>query len=218
MSLVEPDVSLTDLMLAGECGLFSALLWRRDAKQGSLRWWFVLFFAATGIAALLGAIAHGFIADPTYTRYRILWVIIFGAIGIAAVASWAIGSLLALPATLAKLIIIAVAVSFFVYLLVVIFVSQSFAVAVIYYVPAALFLLVALIIAQMRGGFKSPMLAMVGILLSFFAAYVQQAEISLASLYLSHNALYHIVQAIALLLIFLGAMQLIQPIERVKQQ
>jgi hypothetical protein len=216
MFLLEPDVSLTDLMLAGECGLFSALLWRSDAKQGSLRWWFVLFFSATGIAALLGAVAHGFIADPTDTR--ILWVVIFGAIGIAAVASWAIGALLALPAALAKLIMTAIVVSFFVYLLVVIFVSQSFAVAVIYYVPAALFLLAGLIIAQMRGGYKSPMLAIAGILLSLFASYVQQAEIPLASLYLSHNALYHIVQAIALLLIFLGAMQLIQPIETVKQQ
>ena len=175
-------------------------------------------FCSNWIAALLGAVAHGFIAHPTYTRYRILWVVIFGAIGIAAVASWAIGSLLALSAALAKSIITAAAASFFAYLFVVIFVNQSFAVAVIYYLPAALFLLAALIIAQMRGGFKSPMLAMVGILLSFFAAYVQQAEISLASLYLSHNALYHIVQAIALLLIFLGAMQLIQPTEGVKQQ
>ncbi len=218
MSLTEPDVSLTDLMLAGECGLFSALLWRSDAKQGPLRWWFVLFFAATGIAALLGAIAHGFIADPTYPIYRLLWVAIFGAIGIAAVASWAIGTVIALPAALAKSITTAVVASFSVYLLVVIFVSQSFAVAVIYYLPAALFLLAALIIAQMRGGVKAPMPAMAGILLSFFAAYVQQAEFSLASLHLTHNALYHIVQAIALLLIFIGAMQLIQPIEGVKQQ
>jgi len=218
MSMVEPDVSLTDLMLAGECGLFSALLWRRDAKQGSIRLWFVVFFAATGFAALLGAIAHGFIADPASTIYRLLWVVIFSAIGIAAVASWAIGSLLALPSALAKSIISAAAASFVVYLFVVIFVSQSFAAAVIYYLPAALFLLAALIIAQMRGGLKSPMPAMAGILLSFFAAYVQQAEISLASLHLSHNALYHIVQAIALFLIFLGAMQLIQSTEGVKQQ
>src|SRR5215211_7581483 len=113
MFVFEPDVFLTDLMLAGECGLFSALLWRSDAKQGSLQWWFVLFFLATGIAALLGAVAHGFIADPTDTRYRIIWLVIFGAIGIAAVAIWAIGALLALPATLAKLIMTVIVVSFF---------------------------------------------------------------------------------------------------------
>lgn len=218
MSLFEPDVALTDLILAGECGLFSALLWQSDAKGGPLRRWFVLFFAATGTAALLGAVVHGFIADTASTEYRILWVLIFGAIGGAGVASWAIGTHLALSAALAKLIITAVVVSFFVYLLVVIFVSQSFAVAVFYYMPAALFLLVTLTIAQLRGGYRSSKLALLGILLSFVATYIQQAEVSLPSLYLTHNGLYHVVQAIALLLIFLGAVQLIQPIARVKQQ
>lgn len=216
MSLLEPDVALTDLIVAGECSLFSTLLWQSDAKRDSLRWWFVLFFAATGTAALLGAVAHGFIADAASAEYRILWVLIFGAIGGAGVASWAIGTHLALSATAAKLIITAAVGSFLLYLLVVIFVSQSFAVAVFYYVPAALFLFVTLIIAQLRGGYKSSKLALSGVLLSFVAAYIQHAEVSLTSLHLSHNALYHVVQAIALLLIFLGAMHL-EPIARVQQ-
>ena len=141
MSLTEPDVSLTDLMLAGECGLFSALLWRSDAKQGSLGGGLCYFLQQLELPPSWAPLPIGFIADPTYPIYRLLWVAIFGAIGIAAVASWAIGTLIALPAALAKSITTAAVASFSVYLLVVIFVSQSFAVAVIYYLPAALFLL-----------------------------------------------------------------------------
>ena len=218
MTLLEPDVSLTDLALAGECGLFSALLRLSDAKQGALRGWFVLFFAATGVAALLGAIAHGFVADTASTEYRLLWLAILGAIGTAAVASWAIGARLALSSAPAKLVTAVAIASFSVYLVIIILMNQSFAVAVVYYLPAAFFLLVALMVAHLRASHGPPNPAAAGVLLTFIGAYIQQAQIALPSLHLSHNALYHIVQALALLLIFLGAMQLIRPIARVRQQ
>jgi hypothetical protein len=46
--------------------------------------------------------------------------------------------------------------------------------------------------------------------LSFVAAAVQQTETSLHPLYFNHNALYHLIQAFALLLIFLAARGLLR--------
>jgi hypothetical protein len=44
-----------------------------------------------------------------------------------------------------------------------------------------------------------------GLALSYGAAAVQQSETAMPALKLSHNALYHLIQAVALLLIFLAA-------------
>ena len=47
--------------------------------------------------------------------------------------------------------------------------------------------------------------AIAGIVLSLVAAVIQQTQTGIPSLRLSHNALYHLVQAAGLLLIFLTA-------------
>ncbi len=49
---------------------------------------------------------------------------------------------------------------------------------------------------------------MMGLLLTFVAAYVQQAKIGLNPQYFNHNALYHLIQAVALGMFFLSARQL----------
>ena len=63
MTLHEPDVSLTDFGLAVECAIFVVFLAGRDAVFNLLNGSFLVFFAATGLAALLGGAAHGFVGD-----------------------------------------------------------------------------------------------------------------------------------------------------------
>jgi hypothetical protein len=46
------------------------------------------------------------------------------------------------------------------------------------------------------------------VVLSFVAAAIQLTETAVPSLGLSHNALYHLVQAVALLLIFVAALDI----------
>jgi len=72
VTLLEPDVALTDFGLAIECAwLVGWLHWRAPAG-GPLRTWFVVFFAALGMGALLGGIAHGFLPDIQSTIYGIV--------------------------------------------------------------------------------------------------------------------------------------------------
>jgi hypothetical protein len=43
---------------------------------------------------------------------------------------------------------------------------------------------------------------LVGMVLTFIAAWVQQAEIALDPVYFNHNSFYHLIQGMALFLIF----------------
>ena len=88
---------------------------------------------------------------------------------------------------------------------VVLSVSQSFLVAIAFYAPAIIFALIALVLAYRASGNPSMLLAIAGIVLSLIAAVVQQTQTDIVALGLSYNALYHLVQAVGLLLIFLTA-------------
>ncbi len=212
MTLHEPAVTLTDLGLAVECAWFVVLLVRHAARTESLRDWFIAFFAATGIAAFLGAMTHGFVTDPQSTLYRTLWIGIFAAIGLAAVSSWAVGSRLILSDATARAVIACAFVAFGIYVAIVLFVSQSFAVAIIHYLPSAVYLLIAFTVAYRRHRMRFLAAGIAGILLTFLAALVQQGEFGFQALYLDHNALYHLIQAGALLLIFFAARGLTRPV------
>jgi uncharacterized protein DUF6962 len=203
VTLLEPDVALTDLGLAIECAVLAAWLhWRAPAGR-PLRTWFVVFFAALGIGALLGGIAHGFLPDIRSTIYGIVWSATLLAIGIAALASWAIGARLLFSERAAKRVLVLAGLLFIVYVATVLLLSQSFAVAIAYYVPAAAFLLIAFVVTHLRRPRNYLVAGIAGLVLSFAAAAIQQTEVGMLGL--SHNALYHLVQAAALLLIFAAA-------------
>jgi hypothetical protein len=214
MTLLEPDVALTDFGLALESGGFAAWLAWRASPVPALRLAFIGFFAAVAVAALLGGIAHGFLPDEQARLYRVVWLSTLIAIGAAALASWAIGARLVFDQRTAGRITAFAAILFAAYVVAVIFVSQSFAVAIVHYLPAAAFLLFAFAHAWRRR--RSDFLAagIAGVALTFVAAAVQHGRIGLHPRYFNHNALYHLIQAFALLLIFLAARGLLKPATR----
>lgn len=205
MTLLEPDVALTDFALALECGAFAAWLFKILDRGRRRALPFIIFFAATGAAALLGGIFHGFLSDRLSATARTVWTAIMVAIGIAAFSSWLAAARLCLSAAAAPLLVGFAAVIFGIYIAVVLFITQSFTVAVVHYLPAAAFLLLAFGLAYRRSGESSLLAGVGGVLLTFVAAGIQQYGIGLHSLYFNHNALYHLIQAFALLLIFLAA-------------
>lgn len=199
----DPDVALTDYALALEAGLFALWVWRRRSG-GGLRPWLVLFFGSTGVASLLGGTVHGFLADAG-RGHAVLWRAALIAIGATALAGWGLGARLLLPPRFARWVVRLAAAEGLFYAGVVAFVSQEFRLAVLQYLPAALFLLVAFSLRWRRSREAAAALAAGGIVLSFVAAALQQLGIAAHPIWLDHNALYHVVQAAALALIFLGA-------------
>ncbi len=199
--LLEPDVALTDFGLALEGGGLAVWLLRGEADR-RLQRWFATFFVALGVGALFGGVTHGFLADDQSLAYRAMWSSTLLAIGAAAFSGCIIGGYLIFSERGAKRLMAIAGFLLAVYAATVLYFSQSFAVAVAFYLPAALFLLASFVIKywEKRDAYLVPGIA--GLALSFVAAAIQQTETGIPSLSLGHNALYHLVQASALLLIF----------------
>ena len=81
--MTEPDVTLTDYLLAAEAALFFVLLQRGNVGSARLRTWFSLFFASGLVASLCGGTVHGFLLEPGWGQSA-LWLITLLAMGVAA--------------------------------------------------------------------------------------------------------------------------------------
>jgi hypothetical protein len=202
--MTEPDVTLTDYALFAECAAFAWLIARRPTDLRELRAWTILFFACTALAALLGGTVHGFFVGEAGGIGRVLWKLSLIAIGATALAGWAIGARLLLARDGADRLVAIGASLAAVYAAVILFVSDAFWVAVIGYLPAAAFLLAGFLRAAVRERAPWARLGAWGLALSFVAAAVQQLRIALHPVYFNHNALYHVVQAVALALVFMA--------------
>lgn len=202
-SITDPDVTLTDYGLAVLCGVMAFRIWR-GPRFGPTRAWLLAFFIAAGLAPLLGGTVHGFFEVEGTAGHEALWVATLLAIGAAAVSAWGLGARLILRDGLARGLIGLAALAFVIYSAAVLGGSRTFRVAVLHYLPAALFLLVTVLIAFRRSGHRGFLLGALGLVLTFGAAAVQQLGIGVHAVWFDHNALYHVVQAVALILFYRG--------------
>ena len=203
--MTEPDVTLTDYALAVECAVFAYLLGRGSAAAGPLRLWWVLFFGSASAASLFGGTVHGFFLDEAILGHRILWPATLIAIGTTALAGWAIGARILCSESVARWVVRAAFAELLVYVGVVLALTQEFRVAVLDYLPAALFLLISTCVAYGRERARSFALVALGLVATFVAAAIQQLGIAVHPVYFNHNALYHALQFAALFAIFWGA-------------
>jgi hypothetical protein len=210
--MTEPDVALTDYLLALECALFASLICFRGNTKAPLRLRFSLFFASIGVATLAGGTVHGFFLDTTTLGYRILWPVTLMASGSAALAAWTIAARLWLSEKMERWVVVLALLEFVGYCAVVLFFSQQFSVAVANYLPPAFFLLAAFYKLHRHMRIRALRLGTLGFALTFIAAAVQQAGVGLHPVYFNHNALYHVIQALALFYVFLGAHWLVNPL------
>ena len=203
--ITEPDVALTDYFVATESALFTYLVARNGDQKHPLRVWFAIFFGSITVAGFAGGTVHGFFLDVATLGYQILWPLTLVAIGVTALAAWVIGARIYFSSKVAGRVRIVAAIEFAGYCLVVLFVTHSFFVAVINYLPAVVFLTVIFFLIYFQAYERPVLIGLGGFLLTFVAAGVQQGGIALHPIYFNHNALYHLVQGVALFLIFWAA-------------
>ena len=211
--MTEPDVTLTDYGLFVECAAFAWLIARRPASPEALRRWIVAFFVFTALAALSGGTVHGFFIADGGGMGRVLWKLSMLAIGATALAGCAIGARLLFARDGADRVVSIVGVLAGMYAATILFVSDAFWVAVVGYLPAAALLFVAFLTTAVRERTSWARLGAWGLALSFMAAAVQQLRIGLHPAYFNHNALYPLVQAVALALVFAACRDLLAPTE-----
>jgi hypothetical protein len=209
-SIAEPDVTLTDYGLALECGFFVLLLYRLRESAGPARTWFIVFFAALAIAAIAGGTVHGFLHREDTLAHRVAWNTSLIAIGVVALSAWMIGSRFE-PVRRADLVLRWIAVALFIgYCTVVLLLRNTFAVAIVHYLPAVFFLLFVYAWSYFRGRQPYLLTGLIGLSLTLLAAGTQQLEIALHPVYFDHNALYHLVQAAALLMLYSSARSIVR--------
>lgn len=208
--MAEMMVSLSDFLIALLALIFSWKLWALSANQKQLRNNFLGLFMAVAVGAILGGIYHGFLSGGENRLAAgfaaVVWGLTLISVGVSAYNLWLIDIQLVVSERMFKWGRHVVRGLLLVYLLVVIFGSRDFRVAIIAYVPPALvlFFILVLRIARQRNRFH--FVGIGGLILTFLAAYVQQAKISISSDYLNYNVVYHLLQALGLWgLYFLGS-------------
>lgn len=185
----EADVTLTDFALAALCLALAALL----IGDGTVAALFAGLYAALGLAAFLGALSHGWFWDRTRGIGKANWLATMLAIGGANLFLWLIAARVAgLPGGWG----LAVALGQFVlYAGLAVFATRSFILSSAFSLPPTLALL-----AAFAG--TGNWLGVAGLAVALAGA-VQQA-VGLRALGLTHNALYHLIEALAFVLVYLA--------------
>lgn len=191
----EPDVTLTDFGLAAMCAVFAALL----IGDGVLQDLFAGLYAALGLAALLGALSHGWFWDRTRGIGKANWLTTMLVIGAANLCLWLIAArIFAWPAWLGKTVAFG---QLAVYLGLAVFVTRSFFLSSGFSLPPTLALLAGFLWVGQPLGAMGLAVALAGA--------VQQAA-GWRGLGLTHNALYHVIEAVAFVMVFLSIPGLVE--------
>lgn len=204
ISIHEPDVVFTDLGLAILAAYLGWRLWTAPGI-GSLARAGAVLLGGLASAAFWGAIFHAFFPANTATLPGfIAWIPVTLSIIVAGAIMFELGLRFlvpALPAPARRSIVATYAAGF---AGVVLLVDESFTSIVRFYLPPLILLLVAAGHQAIRS--RNPGWARIalGLIISVGAALLQQRRVSLHPLYFDHNAVYHVVQSIAIVFLYLG--------------
>jgi len=194
----EADVTLTDFGLAALCFGFTGVL----IGGGDIAALFAGLYAALGVAALLGALSHGWFWDRTRDIGRATWLVTMLVIGGANLFLWLI-SARAFAVTAPWGAVIAFG-QFALYASLALFITRSFLLSSGFSLPPTLALLAGFL-------WTGNWLGATGLAVALAGA-VQQAA-GIRGLGLTHNALYHVIQALAFILVYLAVPDLAASLE-----
>jgi len=200
--MIQLSVTLTDYALALECFIFAWIFYSTENLVSSFNRWVVLFFVSVAVASLVGGTVHGFLLEETTFTYKFFWSFLMLAIGVTSLSGLSIGAKILMTPELAKWVIWGAFLKLGIYFGVVLFINNAFWIAIIDYLPAALFLLVAFVVIALRQRSLGLSLGAWGMLLVFVGAVLQQKQVSIHPIYFNYNSLYHVLQGISLAMVF----------------
>ena len=189
--MLEPDVTITDYLLSLACAIFAWWCWRRRADA---HLWYIVFFITLCLASLFGGTVHGFVPSGPWSDG--LWCGVLLSLGGTAVAMWGITTELGCGPSTRRIVMRVVVFCAVIYLGAVLSGAREFWISFIAYLPAAVGMLV--VYARRRRQAGPWRWGIIGVLLTFVAAGVQVGHVALHPQWFNHNALYHLIQVIAL--------------------
>jgi len=194
----EPDVVFTDLGLALLGGYFAVRL-RRGIGA--------VVMAALASAAFWGAVFHALFPARTATPegFGVWMLVALSIVVVAAALLWLSLSLLGVSQQLRRIVVGGYAGAC---AALVLLVDESFATIVRFYGPVLLLVIVLATREALRTGTAAWRWVAGGFALSALAALAQQYRIAVHPAYFDHNAVYHVIQAAALVLLYVGFVRL----------
>lgn len=208
--MTEPDVALTDYLLTAQCAGFAVWLARMPASRPRLQRLCVWFFSVVGLASLIGGTVHGFFNDETTWEFQVLWRLGLVVLGAGSYFSWLIGAELLLRGAGRKHLGRLALAWLLLYSAYILFWDQHFMFAILNYLPATFFLLLAFLLQIRTGDKRSALFGASSVLVTLAAAAIQQLQVAIHPTYFNHNALYHLLQAVALALLLVAFRGLIR--------
>lgn len=200
----EPAVVLTDLGLAILGAWLGWRLWRAAGTRTLPRSG-ALLLTGLASAALWGAIFHAFFPEDTATPGGfIAWIPVALSILVVAATLLALALRVLAPGLAPAVRRALVAVYAAVFVAVVLLVDESFSTIVRFYGPVLLLFLIASLWQAIRSSSGGWMLITTAFVCSALAAALQQAQVSIHPVYFDHNAVYHLAQGVAVVLLYFG--------------
>jgi hypothetical protein len=204
----EPDVALTDFGLALLGGYFGWRLsrsLRKGGEEDTLPKAGFVIMVGLASAAFFGAVFHAFFPDKAASAPgQLAWApVVLSIVAVAATLLWLALSVLVprlSPVVTRGLLVLYCAAFAGTALLI----DHSFTGIVRFYGPVLILMLVAAVIRAARTRSTAWALIAGGFAISIVAALLQQAGVSIHPRYFNHNAVYHVVQGVALVLLYYG--------------
>lgn len=207
MKILEPTTTITDYILAAETVVLGVLMLRNSAKTNvPARLWAHAFFTSA-MAAAAGGTYHGF-GESLGALAPVLWKITVITIGCTSMLLLCAIALAFFADPVRKWLPAIAILQFLVYAFWMAG-HNEFKYVVYDYAPSMLLILILQLFAMQRSVPGSGWIA-AGILVSFAAAGIQRSSLNLHPEF-NHNDLYHVVQMIAMILLYRGGRQLQAP-------
>jgi hypothetical protein len=197
----EVAVSASDFLLAGFSGALAWRLMSRPTEMPRTRRWFAIVLGAIAVSSLLGAISHGFVPEEHGRIGALLWRSTLMLLGPAAVGLCMLACLLLFrPGTVERARALAL-IMLGIYVGLVLFEYHEFVIALLLYLPATVMLLAAFVM-RWRQGQSFAVDGAIAMVLTLAAGLLQYLHIGINPIYFNHNALYHVIQGVALYFLY----------------
>lgn len=205
MRLAEPATALTDLALAAQAWVYfrrytSPVVTRPGRDE--MRTWFAVLFGAVAVGAAAGSALHGPLSDERARLHRILWRLSLASVGLAGLATWAIAARMLFGRRMAGALTALAGLRLARYVASLAGSHAAYRSAIGQYVPGAGLLLFAFTsrLANARDR-RASAYGLGALALTAGGTVAQQRRLGFHPRHFDHNAVYHVVQGIALVLL-----------------
>ena len=206
MRLAEPATALTDLALAVQAWVylrrFSKPMSTAQPAPDRMRPWFATLFGAIAVGAAAGAALHGPIDDQRARLHRDLWRLSLASVGVAGLATWAIAARMLFGRSQARSLTSLAGLRLAGYISFLLQGHATYRSAISQYLPGAGFLGLAFAsrLANDRDR-RASVYGLAALGLTAVGTLAQQRRLGLHPRHFDHNAVYHVVQGIAVALL-----------------